>query len=148
MECCHVHSKSFHIKDIYVRFVFSFFFVLHTILLNSFFTPFLNENIEKCNELNKSCVGDKTIILTNKSSLIKSQKRLPNYIKRLRLFKTSNDIEYLRKFVHKVTIIDSLNIEIKLSLNPIDSLNLFIGSGTVNYKIGNLFKDVSYTIFF
>ncbi len=116
--------------------------------LGSIFTPFLNENIEKCNELNKYCVGDKAIILTNKSSLIKSQKRLPNYIKRLRLFKTSNDIEYLRKFVHKVTIIDSLNIEIKLSLNPIDSLNLFIGSGTVNYKIGNLFKDVSYTIFF
>lgn len=116
--------------------------------LGPVFTSFLNDNIKICNNLNESNGEDKTVILTNKASLIKSQKRLPNYIKRLRFFKTASDIEYLRKFVHKVTIIDPLNIEIKLSLNPIETMNLFIGAGTVNYKIGNLYKDVSYKIFF
>src|SRR5690554_1649998 len=37
-----VHCKSFHIKGINVRFVFSFFFVLHTKLVNSYFTPIHN----------------------------------------------------------------------------------------------------------
>src|SRR5690554_653834 len=41
MDCCHVHYKSFHIKGIYVRLLFSFFFVLHTKLLSSSFSPFV-----------------------------------------------------------------------------------------------------------
>ena len=41
MDCCHAHCKSFHIKGIYVHLLFSFFFVLHTKLLNSSFSPFV-----------------------------------------------------------------------------------------------------------
>ena len=58
-----------------------------------------------------------------------------------------NDVEDFRKLVYKVTILDQTNLVIKLSLNPIDNLNLLLYSSDINLKIGSSYKDLNYTIF-
>lgn len=109
--------------------------------------PFIESNINKCDALFDKKESERTTILSNKASLIKSRKGLLNYYKRIINFKEMNDVEDFRKLVYKVTILDQTNLVIKLSLNPIDNLNLLLYSSDINLKIGSSYKDLNYTIF-
>jgi hypothetical protein len=111
------------------------------------FNNFIESNINKCDALFDKKESERTTILSNKASLIKSRKGLLNYYKRIINFKEMNDVEDFRKLVYKVTILDQTNLVIKLSLNPIDNLNLLLYSSDINLKIGSSYKDLNYTIF-
>jgi hypothetical protein len=115
--------------------------------LHDKFNNFIESNINKCDALFDKKESERTTILSNKASLIKSRKGLLNYYKRIINFKEMNDVEDFRKLVYKVTILDQTNLVIKLSLNPIDNLNLLLYSSDINLKIGSSYKDLNYTIF-
>ncbi len=114
--------------------------------LHSIFSEFINDNIKSCKALFDNDLENRVDILSNKASLTKSKKNILNYISRIKRFKESEDILEYRKIVYKVIINDKLNIDIKLSLNPLESLNLELISSSITLTIGNGNKELNYRV--
>ena len=114
--------------------------------LHSIFSEFINDNIKSCKTLFDNDLENRVDILSNKASLTKSKKNILNYISRIKRFKESEDILEYRKIVGKVIINDKLDIDIKLSLNPLDSLNLELLTSSITLRIGNGNKELNYRV--
>jgi len=114
--------------------------------LHSIFSEFVNDNIKSCKALFDNDLENRVDILSNKASLTKSKKNILNYISRIKRFKEIEDILEYRKIVCKVIINDKLNIDIKLSLNPLESLNLELISSSITLRIGNGNKELNYRV--
>ncbi len=114
--------------------------------LHSIFSEFVNDNIKSCKALFDNDLENRVDILSNKASLTKSKKNILNYISRIKRFKETEDILEYRKIVCKVIINDKLNIDIKLSLNPLESLNLELISSSITLRIGNGNKELNYRV--
>lgn len=110
-------------------------------------TKFINAGIEDLEFQLIDNENDKTTILGDKVSLKNSKNKLPNYIKWIKSFESFDSIEMFQRLVGKVTIVNTSNINIKLSLNHLEDRNLHITSFSIQIKVGNILKELNYHIF-
>jgi len=58
-----------------------------------------------------------------------------------------DNIESFKSLIHGVEIIDNFNYRINLSLILDNSIDVSLLSSSVSLKIGNLYKDISYSVY-
>lgn len=110
------------------------------------FTKVINDSLMLYSNASEDTSHNKRTLLSNKVSLLNSKKILPNYVKRIKNFKSNHSIDEFRNIIDKVKIIDASTFEIKLSLVNLESINYFVTHSIISIKIGNLMKEIKYYI--
>ncbi len=107
----------------------------------------LNSKISECDELLSVDVENKLETLTRKVSLIAASKKLLSFSKQVKNYSLLHDVRDFKKLVRLVEIIDSTSFAIRLSLVEDNSLDTLVLQSSVNLKVGNLYRDVTFFIY-
>ena len=91
--------------------------------------------------------SDKITSISNRLIYVQSKKTLPNFIKKIKTFQPLDDISKIKQVVDYVNIDNNYHFHIKLSLIKNGQLNVPLLDSSINLKIGNIYKDVSYTLY-
>lgn len=110
-------------------------------------TQLISDKLSLCESKIFDDSSERINLLTTKVSLIDGKSGLPRFIRNIKSFTNSEDVNYFKNFVKSVEIIDSENIKIKLSLISDDSLDVPLFSRNITLRIGNTNKDITYYLF-
>lgn len=107
----------------------------------------LNNKIAECEGILLIDPEHKLETLKKKTSLIAASKKLLSFSKQLKNYSLLNDVRDFKKFVRLVEMIDNTSFAIRLSLVEDNSLDTLVLQSSVNLKVGNLYRDVSFFIY-
>ena len=109
-------------------------------------SDFISKSIQKLStEIDHT--SDKITFVSNRLIFVQSKKTLPNFIKKIKTFQPLDDISKIRKVIDYVNIDGNYHFHIKLSLVKNGQLNVALMVSSISLKIGNIYKDVSYTLY-
>lgn len=114
--------------------------------ISEIISDFISKNIQKLDsEIDHT--SDKITSISNRLIYVQSKKTLPNSIKKIKTFQPLDDISKIRQVVDCVNIDGNYHFHIKLSIIKNGQLNVPLLDSSINLKMGNIYKDVSYTLY-
>jgi len=90
---------------------------------------------------------DNLSLISKRLIYTQSKKALPNFIKRIKSIQNLEDIEKIRNIIYYVNIDGDYHFHITLSLIKNGQLNTNLISSSISLKIGNVHKNVNYTLY-
>lgn len=109
-------------------------------------TEFINRSLAE-NESILEDADDKVGLISTRLMLKQSKTSLPNYIKRIKSFKGLDDIDSFKKMIDSIILDGNYHFYIKLKVISDDKLNAHIYDSSINLKVGNLIREVKYSVY-
>lgn len=114
--------------------------------MSSVISQIIDSRIQSINNFTDDSV-DKLLLISKRLMYTQSKKALPNFIKRIKSIQNLEDIEKIRNIIDFVNIDGDYHFHIKLSLIKNGQLNMNLISSNISLKIGNVHKNVKYTLY-